>query len=52
MQRRVPDVRKIRKRIGWEPQVSLEKMLQRVIAFYRNGRRKEVSGRLFKHVSG
>ena len=41
MQRRVPDIKKIRKRIGWEPQVSLEKMLQRVIAFYRNGEGKK-----------
>ncbi len=35
MQRRIPDIRKIKQFIGWEPQVSLEDTLRQVIGFYR-----------------
>jgi len=35
MRRRVPDISKINKLIGWKPQITLEETLQRVIAFYR-----------------
>ena len=35
MKRRVPDISKIRKFIGWQPEVDLEELLQRVIAYER-----------------
>jgi UDP-glucose 4-epimerase len=36
MQRRVPDIRKIKTFTGWEPQVTLRETLQAVIAYYRD----------------
>jgi len=36
MQRRAPDTARIRAAIGWQPQVTLEATLQRVIAFYQS----------------
>ncbi len=36
MQRRVPDIAKIRRLIGWQPTIPLNDILQRVIAYYRN----------------
>jgi UDP-glucose 4-epimerase len=35
MRRRVPDVSKVQELIGWRPQVDLEGILRRVIAYYR-----------------
>jgi UDP-glucose 4-epimerase len=35
MQRRVPDTRKIKQAIGWEPQTNLNQTLDEVIAFFR-----------------
>jgi UDP-glucose 4-epimerase len=35
MQRRVPDIQKIRQAIGWQPSRSLSQILERVIAFER-----------------
>ena len=35
MRRRVPDITKIQELIGWRPQVDLEVILRRVIAYYR-----------------
>ncbi|MDH7486877.1 MAG: GDP-mannose 4,6-dehydratase [Anaerolineae bacterium] len=34
MRRRVPDIRKIRALIGWEPKIPLEETLRRVIGYY------------------
>lgn len=36
MQRRVPDISKIKNTIGWEPQIPLAKTLQKVIDFHKN----------------
>jgi len=36
MRRRVPDTSKIRALLGWEPEISLDETLQRVIDFYAN----------------
>jgi len=35
MRRRVPDITKIKKLIGWEPQINLDGILERVIAYFR-----------------
>ncbi len=35
MQRRVPDIQKIQKHLGWQPVISLDEILRRVIAYYR-----------------
>ena len=35
MKRRVPDISKIRKAIGWQPEVDLDELLQRVFAYER-----------------
>ena len=35
MQRRVPDIRKVRAAIGWEPEIALVETLQQVIDYYR-----------------
>jgi len=35
MQRRVPDISKIRNLIGWQPEVNLDELLQKVIAYER-----------------
>jgi UDP-glucose 4-epimerase len=35
MKRRVPDISKIRNLIGWEPEVSLDELLQEVVAYER-----------------
>lgn len=35
MRRRVPDITKIQELLGWRPQVDLEVILRRVIAYYR-----------------
>jgi UDP-glucose 4-epimerase len=37
MRRRVPDLSKIRDVIGYRPRVALDEIIQRVIAYYRNG---------------
>jgi UDP-glucose 4-epimerase len=37
MQRRVPDITRIKSTIGWTPTISLEETLRSVIAFYRSG---------------
>jgi UDP-glucose 4-epimerase len=36
MRRRVPDLTKIRNTIGYEPQVSLSQLLQRVVAHFES----------------
>lgn len=36
MQRRVPDIQKIKRVIGWQPTVPLDDILRRVIAYHRN----------------
>ncbi len=36
MQRRVPDIEKIRRLIGWQPTIPLDDILRRVITYYRN----------------
>jgi UDP-glucose 4-epimerase len=36
MQRRVPDIAKIRKLVGYEPQVALDEILGKVIAYFQN----------------
>jgi UDP-glucose 4-epimerase len=36
MRRRVPDVRKIREAIGWQPTTPLETTIDQIIAYYRN----------------
>lgn len=36
MRRRVPDIARIREKIGWEPRVSLEDTIRQVIDYYRN----------------
>jgi UDP-glucose 4-epimerase len=41
MRRRVPDVSKLRKRVGWEPSVDLDGILRRVIEYYEPRREKE-----------
>ena len=39
MRRRVPDISKIKAAIGWQPEVSLDESLQRIVAWYgRDGR--------------
>ena len=35
MRRRMPGIDKVRNTIGWQPQVSLDSILQRVIDYYR-----------------
>jgi UDP-glucose 4-epimerase len=35
MRRRIPDTSRIRDAIGWEPRISLDETLRRVIAYYR-----------------
>jgi UDP-glucose 4-epimerase len=40
MHQRVPDVSRIRRLTGWEPRLSLEEIIKRVIAFYREGEGK------------
>ncbi|RME46984.1 MAG: hypothetical protein D6791_06970 [Chloroflexi bacterium] len=35
MRRRVPDTSKIRAVIGWEPQISLDETLRRIIGYYQ-----------------
>jgi UDP-glucose 4-epimerase len=41
MRRRVPDVSKLRERVGWEPSVDLDGILRRVIDYYEPRREKE-----------
>jgi UDP-glucose 4-epimerase len=36
MRRRVPDISKIRALVGWEPRLGLERILQGVVAYYRD----------------
>lgn len=36
MQRRVPDIQKIKRVIGWQPTIPLDDILRRVIAYHRN----------------
>jgi nucleoside-diphosphate-sugar epimerase len=36
MRRRVPDIRKIRKALGWQPTTPLETTVDQIIAYYRN----------------
>jgi UDP-glucose 4-epimerase len=36
MRRRVPDIRKIRAAIGWQPTTMLETTVEQIIAYYRN----------------
>ena len=35
MKRRVPDISKIKRFIGWQPEVSLDELLKKVIAYER-----------------
>ena len=36
MRRRVPDLTKIREMIGYEPEVSLQELLERVVAHFKS----------------
>jgi len=38
MRRRVPDIRKIRKAIGWQPTTPLETTIRQMIAYFRDGK--------------
>jgi len=38
MRRRVPDIRKIKAAIGWEPTTSLDSTIDQIIAYFQNGR--------------
>jgi UDP-glucose 4-epimerase len=38
MERRVPDLTKVRKMVGYEPEVDLDEILRRVIAYFRENR--------------
>ena len=42
MQRRVPNIAKIRAAIGWVPRIALDETLREVIAFYRASPAAEV----------
>jgi UDP-glucose 4-epimerase len=35
MQRRIPDIKRIKATIGWEPQISLEEVLRRIVESFR-----------------
>ncbi|MBN2470616.1 MAG: GDP-mannose 4,6-dehydratase [Anaerolineae bacterium] len=37
MRRRVPDTRKIRRVVGWEPTTSLDNTIDQIVGFFRNG---------------
>jgi UDP-glucose 4-epimerase len=41
MQRRVPDIGKVRQLIGYAPSMTLAKILGEVVAFYRDDRRAD-----------
>jgi UDP-glucose 4-epimerase len=44
MRRRIPDTTRVRDAIGWEPRVSLEETLRRVIEYYRTRTPASASG--------
>jgi UDP-glucose 4-epimerase len=41
MKRRIPDITKVKQCVGWEPKVSIDELLLKVMDYYQNGRNSE-----------
>jgi UDP-glucose 4-epimerase len=52
MQRRMPDITKLRKLIGYRPTLDLSGMLEAIIASQRADQAKDIAHRMRRHLSG